>query len=234
MAKGLTKWTVFPHGPIERPTPRLLTVTGGMKMPLTVIERRMTVVLLARGRLLVHSAIALEESQMRELEALGTPAFLVVPSGLHRNDAFIWKARYPNMTVVAPSGARARVEEVVPVDTSTPDFGDDAVRFVEVAGMANQESALEVRDDDGVTLVLNDVVGNLPPSDGLVLRAFGFATAEPRVPRIVKRLLVKDVPALRRQLEQWADQPVVRIFVSHGRPILTDAAKVLRDIARAL
>ena len=194
----------------------------------------MTVVRLKDGRLVVYSALALDETQMRALEDFGTPAFLVIPNRYHRLDAFSWKERYPNLIVVAPSGARARVEQVVPVDTCDPDFDDEAVRFVEVPGTAGREAALEVRAGQHLTLVLNDIVGNLPQDHGWVLRALGFASNAPRVPRMAKRVLVKDAPALRTQFEAWAEQPVERILVSHGRPIVSRAQEALRDMARSL
>ncbi len=234
MAKALEKWTVFPHRSLERLSPSLMTVTGDLQMPLTLLERRMTVVRLKGDRLVIYSAIALDEPRMTELESFGTPAFLVVPNHLHRSDALIWKRRYPGLRVVAPSGARAQVEQVVPVDTSAPEFQDDAVRFVEVPGTAGRESALEVREGERMTLVLNDIVGNLPKSHGFVLRALGFATDKPRIPRMIQRALVKDPQALRAQLEAWAEQPIERILVSHGQPILTAAREALRDMARSL
>jgi len=194
----------------------------------------MTVVRLQGARLVVYSAIALDEPQMRELESLGKPSFLIVPNRLHRTDAFAWKTRYPELVVVAPSGARKSIEEVVPVDTSSPEFDDDSVRFLEVPGTAAGESALEVHEQGRLTLVLNDIVGNLPKRAGLVLRGLGFAGERPRVPRAVRRMFVKDASALRSQFETWSAQPVERILVSHGRPILADAQQVLRDLATSL
>jgi hypothetical protein len=114
------------------------------------------------------------------------------------------------------------------------DFHDDAVRFVEVPGTDGRESALEVREGDRMTLVLNDIVGNLPKSHGVVLRALGFATDRPRIPRMIKRALVKDENALRTQLDAWAEQPVERILVSHGLPIVSAAREALRAMARSL
>ena len=211
-----------------------MTVTGDLRMPLSLLERRMTVIRLKDGRLVIFSAIALDEPHMRELEDFGTPAFLVVPNHYHRQDALIWKQRYPELVVVAPSGARAHVEEVVPVDTTSPDFGDDSVRFVEVPGTAGCEGALEVREGERVTLVLNDIVGNLPKNHGFVLRVLGFATDKPRVPRLAKRVLVKDVQAFRAQLEAWAEQHVERILVSHGQPILAAAQEALSEMSSSL
>jgi hypothetical protein len=203
-------------------------------MPLTTLERRMSVVRLDDGRLVIYSAIALDAEQMRNLEAFGSPAFLIVPSHLHRLDAGAWKERYPDLCVVAPTGSRARVEEVVSVATTRPDFGQDSLRFVELEGTAAREAALEVHERGSITLLLNDVVGNLPPSHGFVLRALGFAGAGPRVPRAIRRALVKDPAALRARFEYWARLPVSKIVVSHGTPVLEGAPQVLLELARSL
>ena len=84
----------------------------------------MTVARLHDGRLVVFSAMALDEPEMEALERFGTPAFLVIPSAIHRMDAKSWKDRYPEMKVIAPDGARSKVEKVVPVNTTHADFGD--------------------------------------------------------------------------------------------------------------
>lgn len=194
----------------------------------------MTVVRLDDGRLVIYSAIALDDEQMRELQAFGAPAFLIVPSHLHRLDAAAWKQRYPELCVVAPSGSRASVEEVVAVDTTNPDWGQDSLRFLELDGTGAREAALEVHEQGSITLLLNDVVGNLPVSHGLVLRAMGFAGAHPRVPRAIKRALVQDPAALRARFEYWASLPVRKIVVSHGTPVLEGAQQVLLELARSL
>jgi hypothetical protein len=233
MAKAHSEWKVLPHRPLERLSPSIMTVTGDIRMPLTVLERRMTVVRLNDGRLVIYSAMALDEEQMQVLEDFGVPAFLVVPSRFHRSDAFAWKQRYPKLVVVAPESARKQVEEVVPVDTTRPDLGD-GVRFIEVPGTAGAEGALEVREGDQLSLVLNDIVGNLPAESGFVLRALGFAGDKPRIPRAIRPALIKDKPALRAQLDEWADRPVHRILVSHGRPITERPTEVLHELASSL
>jgi hypothetical protein len=101
MAKPNMEWKVLPHGALNRIGSNLITVTGQLHMPLGDYPRRMTVVRLDDGRLVLYSAIALDEPEMAELEAWGRPALLVVPGDIHRLDARPWKARYPTMTVVA-------------------------------------------------------------------------------------------------------------------------------------
>ncbi len=120
MPKPFTEWTVLPHSKLSRLDDNLLSVTGDLAMPVGDFPRRMTVVRLHDGRLVVYSAIALDEAEMRALEAFGEPSFLVVPNGIHRMDAKIWKDRYPQLRVIAPAGVKKQVAEVVPVDDSAP------------------------------------------------------------------------------------------------------------------
>src|SRR4051812_1194611 len=95
-------WTVLPHGELTPVNDRILTVVGDLKMPLMHLPRRMSVVRLASGDLVIFSAIALANGDMTKLETFGRPAFLVVPSLRHRLDAPGYARRYPNMVVVAP------------------------------------------------------------------------------------------------------------------------------------
>src|SRR5690348_2847946 len=118
MTKPLQTWKVLPHGKLVKIDDSIMSVTGELQMPLMKLPRRMTIVRLKDARLIVFSAIALDEGQMAALEAFGRPAWLIVPSDKHRLDAKIWKERYPAMQVVAAEGARAAVAKVVPVDTA--------------------------------------------------------------------------------------------------------------------
>jgi hypothetical protein len=145
MTKALQEWKVLPHGKLTQIDENILTVVGAIHMPLTDLPRRMTVVRLNDGRLVVFSAIALDGDEMRALEDYGRPAFLVVPNDHHRLDAKIWKDRYPTIEVVAPEGSREKVDQVVHVDTTDPRFDDPNVQFVTVPGTRGHEAARRAR-----------------------------------------------------------------------------------------
>lgn len=238
MPQANREWTVLPHGSLTRLDDALLTVVGELHMPMGDFPRRMTVVRLSGGRLVVFSAIALGEPEMRELEAVGEPAFLVVPSDIHRLDARAWKDRYPRLFVVTPAGAREKVEEVVHVDATAADFGDASVRFVTVPGTDAHEAALVIERPTGTTLVLNDLVWNvddLPGLGGWAFHVAGFTGPEPRIPAFVEMKAIKDKDALRAQLVEWAALPrLERILVAHGDVITRDPPGVLRGLADAL
>lgn len=238
MPSPLKEWKVLPHSPLEEIEDGLLTVTGEISMPLGKLTRRMTIARLDDARLVIYSAIALGATDMAFIEWYGRPSFLIVPSDLHRLDARIWKERYPALIVCAPEGAREKVEKIVHVDTSAPEFDDPNVRFVTVPGLDGHEAALVVRTLKGTTLVVNDIVGNIHDARGAggwILRRAGFAGEEPQVPRLVKKKIVEDERALGAQFEEWAAIPTLtRILVSHGEPIENDPRGTLRALAQSL
>ncbi len=234
MTAPFQKWTVLPHGKLTRINERIASVVGELKMPLLLLPRRMTVVRLNSGGLAIFSAIALQEPDMAELEALGRPQFLIVPSERHRLDAPAYLQRYPALTVVAPRAGVEKIGEVVRVDTSAPDFGDPSVRYVEVAA----DSALEVDGDDGLTLVVNDLIGDIHGESGLggwLLRVMGFAGDDPHVPGPVKLALGKRKGEVAQQFRRWAERDDLRrIIVSHGDAIEVDPRGALRTLAASL
>ncbi len=238
MPKPFTEWTVLPHGKLSRLDDNLLSVTGDLHMPLGDVERRMTVVRLASGKLAIYSAISLDEAEMRALENFGEPSYLIVPNDIHRMDAKTWKNRYPELTVIAPAGVRKKVDDVVTVDRTTIDFQDPRVEYLTVPGTEEHEAALVVKTWSGTTLVVNDLIWNLedrPGFGGWLFHVMGFTGTEPRIPTVVELREIRDKNALRAQLETWAQIPDLnRIIVSHGAIVTRDPSAVLSSLAEKL
>lgn len=230
-------WTVLPHGRLHRIEDSILIVTGTVKMPIGTFERRMSVVRLKDGSLILYSPVALDEEQMQQIESFGRPAFLIVPGRHHRVDVKPFKDRYPAVKVIAAPGARAEVEEVIPVDATDVEFPDPAVRFAVVPGTGEDESALVVSGPTGTTLILNDILANVQNAtgiDGVIARLFGFAGDKPQIPLPEKLGIIDDRKALAAQFRAWAELPLKRVLVSHGEPIADDPAGVLREVAGTL
>jgi len=238
MPQPLKEWKVLPHGKLSQVAEDILSVIGELEMPLMKFSRRMTVVRLRDGRLIIYSAIALQEDEMCALEAFGRPTFLIVPSDLHRLDAKIWKDRYPGLQVIAPEGARTKIEEVIHVDATNVDFDDPNVTFTTVPGTRGHEAALLVRGTAGTTLILNDLIGNIRDRSGFsgwMLRLAGFAGDAPQIPKVVKMKIVDNAAALRDQLLEWSNLASLnRIIVSHGSTIEREPQDTLRALATSL
>jgi hypothetical protein len=236
--KPFTTWTVLPHGKLTRLQDNVMSVTGKLNMPpMGEIERRMTVVKLDDGGLVIWSAIALDEAEMQKLEGFGTPRYLIVPGDLHRLDARPWKDRYPDLHVIAPAAARPKVEEVVHVDATSVVFGDPKVTYLTVPGTGEREAALLV-GGGGTTLVLNDLIFDLADRPGLrgwLFKAIGMTGTQAHIPAPIRMRKVVDKGALSVALEHWAHLPrLERVIISHGRILVEDPGGVLDRIARDL
>jgi len=239
MAKPTSEWVVRPHGPLEKLTENLWRVEG--TLPGMSLRRNMAIARMTDGLLVINSAIALEEPLMREIEAWGRPAFLVIPNRYHRLDLPAFKRRYPELRVLVPRGVRATVERVQRADGTFEDFpSNETVILSALDGIGDQEGVMTVESEDGITLILGDVVFNVDMKTDFVGRLFATLAGSapgPRVHRLFKLLVVKDRALLRRQLERLAETPrLKRLIVAHeklttGGP---DAAAVLRKAATYL
>ena len=242
MAPDPTAWQVHPHDPIEQLADNLWRVEGDV--PRMQLRRCMTVARLRSGDLVLHSAIALDDEGMAKLESFGRPAWLVVPNGWHRIDAARYKARYPDMKVICPSGSRRNVEKVVAVDATYDDSPrldpeDDTVEF-EQWQKKKMEGVMMVRSPDGVTAVFCDALFNLPHGKGLFWWFYGRvlgSTGGPRVTVIGRLFLLAGGGKVlyRDWLSKTADRgDVVRLIPGHGGVVKDDATQTLRNVAASL
>jgi hypothetical protein len=237
MAKLNRGWVVQPHDRPVMVDDGLLSVAGSIEMPLGRFPRRMTVIRLASGGTAIWSAMPLDETGMREIEALGTPKFLIVPNHGHRLDVGAWKARYPDAKVIAPPEAREAVAEAAAVDATEDVIGDPAIQFELVDGAKADEFALRVTRDGRVTLILNDILSNVRHPQGLgaaiMARLFGFGVKRPRTSWPVRRMFVADGKGVAAQFRRWAALPgLKRIIVSHG-DVIDDAPAAALERAAA-
>ena len=226
-------WHVMEHGSLLQLAHNLWWVDGAV--PRMALRRSCTVVRRNTGGLVVHSAICLDESTQAHLEALGPVEHVVVPGAMHRLDAPRYAERYPAAHVVAPTSVREKVEEVVRVDLTTDEFpnGED-VTMLPLAGVAGREFVMQVRSDDGVTLVFNDALFNVPHTGGAggwMLRLMG-SSGGPRATPLARMLLYTDRSAAREAFLQFAETPdLVRVIPGHGAVIDDAPADVLRAVA---
>lgn len=229
-------WQVLEHGPLVQLAENLWWVDG--ELPRMALRRACTIARRDDGGLVVHSAICLDGPTQAAVEALGPIAHVIVPNAFHRMDAPRYAARYSDARIVAPRGGRSKIAEVVRVDLTADAFpnGED-VALLPLDGVRGQENVLRVRSEDGVTLVFNDAVFNVPHQPGLggmVLRLMG-SSGGPKTTPLARFALFKDKPAARASLAQLAETPdLVRIVPGHGDVVHDDAAGVLRAVAAGL
>jgi Domain of unknown function (DUF4336) len=231
------EWRVGEHGPLQKLEANLWRVEG--EVGGTKLRRVMTLAKLADGGLLVHNAIAMTEWQMQEVEAWGPVRYIVVPNAYHRLDCARFKRRYPKAAIVTPKGAVKRVREMTPVDLTFDEFpSDENVELRHLAGTRDAEGVLTVHHEVGSSVVLNDLVFNMPHVGGGVgwfLRYVTRSTGGPVISRVARLLVVHDKSAIVRELDALADIPgLKRVIVSHHEVIDEKPAEVLKSLARSL
>jgi hypothetical protein len=228
--KTFTEWTVLSHKPIEKVADNLWRVSG----MLGNIQRQMVLARMRDGRVVVNNAVALEEPAMKELEAWGEPAVLLVPNAYHKQDALIWKKRYPQIMVVAPPKAQKKIAKLVPVDKLTHEApGDDRIRISSMDGNAG-DTLLEVTSDDGKTLVFCDQILNVKKKAGLIGFALG-PTGRVSVPRVTRWFAMGDKKAFAQHVERLAKTPdLTRLLFGHGSSMKEDCAAALRGVVEQL
>jgi hypothetical protein len=237
MPKPPRPWTVPPHGPIEQLDENLYAVEGSVP-GIPGFRRRMSIVRRADGGLLFFNAVPVGDEALARIRALGTPSLLVVPQHLHMMDAHAFRERL-GVRVYSPAATRARVAERVAVDGAFEDLpADSSVSIVTVAGFKTGEGMAVVRSASRTSLVVADVVLNVPNQPGLsgkLCALLGFTGDRPRLPALVRLRVLRDRGALRAQLEELARIPgLTRIVPSHGAVIDRDPAGALREIAASL
>jgi hypothetical protein len=197
--------------------------------------RTMMIARRSDGRLVFFNAVPLEEPDMKELEAWGTPGFLVVPNAFHRLDIHAFKQRYPEMKVVAPTPVREKVSQVVPVELSTAEVPTDSdVELFGLRGTKVEEISMLVRSAGRVSLCFGDGVFNLKHVkgvDGFFFKLIG-SVGGPRVTPLAKLAIVGDKKALAAHYRELSALPgLVRLIPTHGDIMDVDAPAVLNRIA---
>jgi hypothetical protein len=226
------------HDDIRQLDEHLWEVTA--PTPGSPVPRRMVVIRLTTGALVIHSAVRLRDPDMRRLESLGRPSYLIVPNQFHRIDAPAYKARYPAIAVLCPGPARKRVEKVVAVDGDYSRLPEDPrLRVETLAGSSLQEAVFIYTAASGeLTLIFNDTVFNLPDHlpgwKGWVVGLIG-STGGPKVTGLGKLLAVADKHQLADHLRRLAALPELgRIIVAHGDVIDRAASECLKGVADRL
>lgn len=225
-------WHTAEHGPLQALGKSLWQVEA--TVPLLPIGRRMVIARRGDGDLIVHNAVACDDSTMSAIQALGRIAYLVIPNGFHRMDLPAWAARYPDCKVIARPAASARIRQRGRVDGG-PELipADPHTRWIALDGVPS-EGVLLHDTSDGIVAVFNDSFLNnparLPGVAGAILRAIG-STGGPKVTPVARMLLVKQRNAYASHLRRLADMEPVLAVPGHGALLRDDVASALRAAA---
>lgn len=234
-SSGLSK--IYHYTAPEKVADGVWIVRGNLSYPL---HRNMVILRLATGELVLHSVIAMDEPGLLALEALGKPAFSIVPSVLHVMDAPFYRQRYPAMKQLAPSAAMDEIGKTVALDGSVeallPSLGFQLHR---VPGSKVAEFVYEFPMASGGRLLMaNDIFGSAHAADDtrllgwLIVSHIAVPGHHLGIPRIYRWRFITDIAEVRKFAGDLATIADIRaITVSHGDPVIADPDAALRAIA---
>jgi hypothetical protein len=187
---------------------------------------RATILRLARRDLLVHSPTPLQPTLAVEIEAIGSPKWIVAPNRLHYWWIPEWRAAYPDAVIYLPPKARrqagARLD--FPCEPLARNGGypwDDQIETLPIS--SGYMTEVEFFHRPSRTLVLTDLIENFEV-DRISSRAVRFWTwiggvraPNGAVPRDMRLSFLGHKRELKTAVQKMIDWNPERIILAHGR-----------------
>ena len=207
--------------------PTLWTLAGDWEG--TAFRRRMTVMKTSADGLILHSAIALPEERLRELEQFGKVEAIVVPNYFHDSDASWFSDRYPDAkvfastTVVKKVQARCQKTQVLALESAWSEAPwAKEIHCIPIEGLRLVAESFFVHAPSE-TLVICDMAFNMKESAFKGAQKFfmrlnrigrGFGPS-----RLATHVFTKDRERAKKSYQEVLRFPFERVIVSHGEVI---------------
>lgn len=198
------------------------------------LGRRMTVIRLSGNRLVLHSSIQLEESELAWLQSLGAPSFIVAPNIFHCSDADWMAEKFPAAEVFVPASKLAEFTkkgfQPKDVNSQFPALLANELKCIPMRGTRIDEAAfLHVPSK---TLILCDLAFNMDDVfSGLEKWVMKWNKVGGRFgpSRITKWLFAKNQRALVESYEELLKHDFDRVIVNHGEVLDSGGREKLRS-----
>ena len=192
---------------------------------------RMTVVRLKDGKLLLHSPIAWSAELAAQLDAIGTPAFIIAPNRLHHLFIGAWLQAYPACQLHVAPTVEIKRPDLVPTSVLGPaqnlDFSDELQHIV--LGGCSFTNEVVFFHPQTATMIATDMVFNIGPRHAAMTRLFfrlNGAYGQPAV-SLLERMMIKDRDAFHRDLNNVLAWPIDRLIMAHGDVVEQDGHAAL-------
>ncbi len=211
----------------------------------TAFRRRMTVMKLATGGLLVHSAVDLRAEQWAELQSFGPVEGILVPNFFHDSEAPVYAHRFPGAKLFAPESCQKKMMKACldrPIFKLEEDWEGSTwaneVVCIPIQGLRLVAEAVFLHRGSR-TLVMCDMAFNMREEQfqGLERRMMrwnrvgqGFGPS-----RLATSFFVKDSKKAALSFQKIANLDFDRVIVNHGDILETDGkAEYLRAFSKFL
>jgi hypothetical protein len=197
------------------------------------VGTRMSVMRLADGSLLLHSAVPLDPQLRRELDALGHVRYAVAPNRVHHLYAGDVAKAYPGTRLwIAPGLEKKRPDLVYEgiLDDAAPEPWRGQVDQVFQRGRPFENEVVFFHRASR-TLILCDIAFNFRENTHwltrllmTLVRSYGYFG-----PSKLDRMLIRDHAAARASMEKILAFDFDRVVVAHGDVVESGGRQALRD-----
>lgn len=210
------------------------TLAGGWRMP-----ARMTVLPLGGSSVALVSPIPIDDALAASIAALGQVRFLIAPNLMHHLYLGAAIDRYPQATVLAPRGLRAKRSDLRidhDLEDGLPEELGGAVDAVHLAGAEGVVDEFVFFHRSTRTLVVTDLVFNVRKPRGFVAHVVLFLVGcHGRLGHSrLFRLVVKDRAAAAASIERILALPFETLVMAHGDIVDSDARPLLASALSAI
>ncbi|HEU4406271.1 MAG TPA: universal stress protein [Polyangiaceae bacterium] len=217
---------------LERVTDNLWTLARPLRFLGVETGARMNVARLADGSLFVHSPLALDAALRAEVDALGPVKAVVAPSLFHHLYVRSWQEAYPGALYACCPGLEKKRSDLrwgrVLGDEPEPAWEGEIEQSFFAARKLENEVVFFHRASG--TMLCADALFNLSAHPDRATRAVAFLLGN-RGPGAtwLERLMIRDRPGARRQIDRMLAWKPERILLAHGPSIDAGGEQVLRD-----
>jgi hypothetical protein len=210
---------IQPYGTFSELAPNLFVLDGEWYN--TPFKRRMTVIRLTSGDLVIHSAIRLKSEDYDHLDRLGKVRYIIIPNAFHGSDARFYSERYPQARVLAsravkPNKKTGRVDGILPKDW--PQEMTPELECLEMEGTRLLGEILLFHKSTR-TLVVTDIVFNMQQEPhGLIKMIFKWNLIYKRFgpSRIFGLVFANNRSRIKSSLEKVFEMDFDRVIMNHG------------------
>ncbi len=193
--------------------------------------RRMTVVRLNDGRLIIHNAIQLHEDELYWLKSLGTVSFIIAPNVFHCSDLAWMSHHFPQAQCYAPAEKRKDfLDKNVDIKITEQDFPKDISEFecIYIKGTKISESVFIHHPSK--TLILCDLAFNMPQVYTGLSKFFMQWNRVFRLgpTKLTRWIFTKNIGELRKSYEQLFKHDFDRVIVNHGETVNQNGKALLK------
>jgi hypothetical protein len=199
----------------------------------TLMKRRMTVMRIRSGGLLVHNPFRLHEADLKKLKEMGTVVGILSPNIFHNSDTPWFSAQFPSAKVFCPLSQNRKmskqgIERPRAFETEWPTEWTPDVLCISLPGLRWLDESVFIHHPSK-SLILTDLAFNMQGEakgfEKSIMkwnRAFqGFGPS-----RIFESVFLKNRSQFSQGLRQILAEDFDRVIVNHGAIVESEARSV--------